>query len=270
MPTTDLHVANAPRPGKRATLSVRQIYAAIKRHGLSWRPRGVRSIVIQRLSKIVPHGDLVAALERAALDLSPSDRVKVEFASRIPVIHVPRSAEPTVELESFRLNERSGSFSAIVRAPAEDDAAPRVTVKGRVHAVVEAPVLGRSVAIGDVIEESDIVWKDIRLDHAQNGIVMAVDDLVGFVPRRRIRPMHPIRSRDVQRPLLVRKGEPVTMSFVRVNLTLTTSGWALENGSRGDSIRVLNTRTKKTVEGVVDRAGHVSVDGRPNQVSSLR
>ena len=266
----ELEVSAAPPPGKRATLPVRRIYAVTKRQGIAWRPRGVRSIIVQRLSKIVPHRRLVEVLEREAMELSGSERVKIEFASRNMVIHVPRTAETTIALESFRLDEGTRSFSAIVRAPADDENAARITVKGRVHIVVEAPVLGRAVAIGDVIEESDIVWKDVRLDRVGNGVVTAADDLVGYVPRRRIRPMHPVRSRDVQRPLAFRKGEPVTMKFVRVNLILTMSGRALENGSKGDTIRVRNVRTKKTVEGTVIRAGQINVDSRVDQVSALR
>ena len=267
---SEIEVSAAPPPGKRATLSVRRIYAVTKRHGIAWRPRGVRSIIVQRLSKIVPHERLLDVLEREALGISGSERVKIEFASRNMVIHVPRTSEPTIALESFQLDDRTRSFSAIVRAPADDENAARVTVKGRVHIVVEAPVLGRAVAIGNVIEESDIVWKDIRLDRVGNGVVTVADDLIGFVPRRRIRPMHPVRTRDVQRPLMVRKGEPVTMNFIRVNLVLTMSGRALENGSKGETIRVLNVRTKKTVEGTVVRAGQINVDSRADQISALR
>ena len=266
----ELEVSAAPPPGKRATLPVRRIYAVTKRNGIVWRPRGVRSIVVQRLSKIVPHERLLEVLEREALEITGSERVKIEFASRHLVIHVPRNGESTIALESFRLDDRTRSFSAIVRAPADDENAARITVKGRVHIVVEAPVLGRAVAIGDVIEKSDIVWKDVRLDRVGNGVVTVADDLIGYVPRRRIRPMHPVRSRDVQRPLAVRKGEAVTMNFIRVNLVLTMSGRALENGSKGETIRVLNVRTKKTVEGTVVRAGQINVDSRADQVSALR
>ena len=266
----NLEVSAAPLPGKRTTLPVRRIYAVAKRHGIDWRPHGVRSIVVQRLSTIVPHERLVEVLERAAIDLSGADRLNIELTTRNLVIHVPRTDEPTIALESFRMDDRTKSFKALVRAPANDENAQRITVKGRVHTVIEAPVLGRSIAIGDVIEESDIVWKDIRMDRVGNGIVTAADDLVGYAPRRRIRPMHLVRSRDVRRPLAIKKGDPVTMYFVRVNLTLTTSGRALENGSKGEMIRVLNVRTKKTVEGIVIRAGQINVDARVDQVSSLR
>lgn len=60
------------------------------------------------------------------------------------------------------------------------------------------------------------------------------------------------------------------MTFAKVNLTLTTSGRALENGSKGEAIRVLNVQTKKTVEGIVVGAGRISVNARADQVSSLR
>ncbi len=64
---------------------------------------------------------------------------------------------------------------------------------------------------------------------------------------------------DVRAPLLVRKGDFVTMIYDTPAMRLTATGRALTNGSKGDSVRVLNTSTNKTIEAIADGPNEVLV-----------
>ncbi len=63
-----------------------------------------------------------------------------------------------------------------------------------------------------------------------------------------------------QDPVVVAKGSLVTIVLKTPTMILTAQGRAVEDGGRGDVIRVMNTRSKKIVEGVVSRPGTVSVE----------
>ena len=49
------------------------------------------------------------------------------------------------------------------------------------------------------------------------------------------------------------------MVFQTDRMILTAQGRALQNGSKGDVIRILNAKTHKTIDGIVVNSGTVTV-----------
>jgi flagella basal body P-ring formation protein FlgA len=69
----------------------------------------------------------------------------------------------------------------------------------------------------------------------------------------------PIRVSDIAVPILVAKNSIVNVKVMSSRLNITMQGKALEDGAEGDQIRVVNTRSTKTIQGVVDKNGEVLV-----------
>jgi flagella basal body P-ring formation protein FlgA len=63
----------------------------------------------------------------------------------------------------------------------------------------------------------------------------------------------------VRAPVLVTKGAAVTMVLESPGLLLTVKGQALEDGAKGETIRIMNTQSSRTVEAVVTAAGTARV-----------
>ena len=81
--------------------------------------------------------------------------------------------------------------------------------------------------------------------------VMNSGDLVGRTPRHPIRPGEPIRPTDIQVPILIHKGDLVTIVLQTPTLTLTAQAKALDDGVLGGPIRVTNTRSGRVLDAVV-------------------
>ncbi len=60
-------------------------------------------------------------------------------------------------------------------------------------------------------------------------------------------------------PVLVHRGDLVTIVYRSTGLTLTTRGRALSAGAGGEVIKVFNVQSKRTVEGEVNGPGLVTV-----------
>lgn len=67
----------------------------------------------------------------------------------------------------------------------------------------------------------------------------------------------PIRLSDVGPPTVVERNQIVTMTFRRGALSLRTEGRALDPGGVGDSVRVLNLDSRRTIFATVIGSGHV-------------
>jgi flagellar basal body P-ring formation protein FlgA len=85
------------------------------------------------------------------------------------------------------------------------------------------------------------------------------DHAVGMQARRQLRAGQALRAADLAKADLVQRDQAVTLVYESVGLYLTIRGKALEAGTEGDVVNVLNSQAKRTVSGVVIGRGQVSV-----------
>ena len=144
-------------------------------------------------------------------------------------------------------------------APADDPAAKRHRITGRVHPMISIPVVGKRLRRGDIVKKHHITWTSIRESSVRRDTILHEEDLVGMAAKRMVREHSPIRLSYVQRPVLVRKNGLVTIHLASKSMTLTAQGQAMQDGSRGEIVQVKNIQSKKVIEAVVTHAGKVSV-----------
>jgi flagella basal body P-ring formation protein FlgA len=82
---------------------------------------------------------------------------------------------------------------------------------------------------------------------------------VGMQMRHSMRAGQAIRVADLVKPDLVQRDQSVTVVFQTAGLYLTTRGKALENGTEGDVVNVLNLQSQRTVTGVVSGRGQITI-----------
>ena len=122
---------------------------------------------------------------------------------------------------------------------------------------VEAPVLARAVEKGELLSAGDFTVATVLAAQARSALAPA--DAAGMETSRRLNAGSPVRAFDVMRPQLVRRGEPVSLVVRRGGLAITAPGRALSSGAAGDVVRVVNAATSRTLEGTVEKAGHVRI-----------
>ncbi len=256
----DIIVAYAPEPGKRAIFDARWLYRVARSYRLPWRPMSPSDkTVVRRNSHVIGRQEIEDHIMAALIEKGVSSDSQVLLSNRSLRLYVPGDSSATMAIEDLMLDRRSGRFSAIVSAPADDPAARRIRVTGRLHKMTEIPVLRRRMLSKQVIAESDIAWILIRSDRIQHNTVLDANDLIGKAPRRTVRASAPIRAADVRDPIVVEKGTLVTMLLRTPLMMLTAKGRALENGSKGDTIRVSNTKSNTVIEAVVTSSDTVVV-----------
>jgi flagella basal body P-ring formation protein FlgA len=76
-----------------------------------------------------------------------------------------------------------------------------------------------------------------------------------------------LRQADLMKPELVQRNETVTLLFEVPGIVLTIRGKAMESGAEGDVVSVLNTQSKRTVQGTVTAMGTVTVAGMKPRIA---
>lgn len=184
-------------------------------------------------------------------------RLQMELDNRAVELRAPAGAG-SLTVENLYYNPVQGRFAAEMIV-ADTRPVVRLPVSGRAYGVVQVPVLSRRIAPGDVIGPGDVDWQDVRADLAGSDIAATDAQLIGLTPRRGVPVNQPVRLRDLQSPRVVDKGALVTITLATENLTLSVQGKALQDGGRGDVIRVVNTQSNRILEATVAGPNIVAV-----------
>jgi flagella basal body P-ring formation protein FlgA len=71
----------------------------------------------------------------------------------------------------------------------------------------------------------------------------------------------PFRGDDVRKPIVITKGETVTMQFMVPGVELTAMGRAMSEGGMGDTVTIQNIASYRMISGTVTGPGTVSATG---------
>ncbi|MDA0661649.1 MAG: flagellar basal body P-ring formation chaperone FlgA [Proteobacteria bacterium] len=249
----DRVIANAPRPGQTLVMEADWLYRVARAYRVSWRPASrLDSAIIERRSQIIEpdqlHKTVTEALRRKHDDLG---EVEIELDNRTMRLFLPFNMPARVETQSISYDSLNKRFSARVIAPDDRPGAVRTTITGYAYPVVEIPTLSRRMDRDEIIHDRDIEWKTVRVGNIDTQTITDVESLIGLSPRRPITADRAVKESEVQAPVLVIRGKPVTIALTTPTMQLTAMGKALQNGAEGDVVRVQNINSGKIITAVV-------------------
>ena len=256
-------VTTAPLPGKRKVFGTRQLSAIARKNGIAWSPRdGYDRVIVRRDSIVIDAVEIAEAVRSALVSRQgvPQD-YRVELSNRSLKVHAATGQPDPFRIERLRYNKRTGGFAATLIAPSGLETVTRVKISGRAYELVNVPVLSHTMRPGDIIGEGDIEWSRIRASRARRRVILDPARIVGKTPRRLLQADKPLREGDVRAPIVVDKGSLVTLALHTERMVLTVRVKAIEDGAKGQIIRVINMRSRKTIEGIVTAPGVVTVPG---------
>jgi len=192
-------------------------------------------------------------------------QVEINFHGYGNEIEVPAGSPAVLQVTAFSFDARSGRFVADLMIPGSKDT---TRVSGRAAPIESIPVLKNRIPPGDTIARGDIELVQVPAGRYGGAYIDKVNELVGQSPRRPLRIGEPILSSDVGRPEIISKNGLVTMIAQGPGLTITTTGRALEAGSIGDVIQVMNVQSKKKVQATVIGPDQVQVITAPRVIAA--
>ncbi|MBT3765971.1 MAG: flagellar basal body P-ring formation protein FlgA [Rhodospirillaceae bacterium] len=257
---SEIAIAYAPGPGQTATLDANWLYRVANAYKLKWRPLSVQEhVIVQRESVVITREEIEDRILVALIDKGADPKSKVELSNRLMRIHVAGGLSATIKVEDVIFEPRMKRFTAVLVATGSSTKAQRTRVTGRVHKILDVPVLSSRLKPGDIIRKHHVKWIKVRAERLQRDIILNEAGLVGMASKRGLLAETPLRNSDVRRPILVAKNSLVTLELAMPFMNLTAQGKALEDGARGDTVRIHNSRSKNIVEGVVVGDGKVRV-----------
>jgi flagellar basal body P-ring formation protein FlgA len=162
------------------------------------------------------------------------------------VVHGPEYTEPLNSIQPTN----STADGTNVRQRASAPAAP-----ARPEALA---VVGRTIQRGEAIQAEDVVWIDTP-STAPRDALADPEALIGKTAKRVLLANTPVRAMDVMDTPSVRRNEPVTLIYEANGLKLSIRGRAMADAAIGANVKVLNPKSNKVLEAIVDGPGTARV-----------
>jgi flagellar basal body P-ring formation protein FlgA len=264
-------IFRAPDPGATGSVPVERVLEAARAHNvLGIEANGISEVTVTRASRVITAHDIEKRIARIIADQrgldGPADLV-VRLDRPAPTMHV----EPTAiaPLRAVRLSDdpRMGNFDIVLELPGS--AAARgfpLHFTGTALEMVQAATLAHSLKRGEIMGPSDIVMERRPKADVGRGFLDDPKLAVGLAPRRTMSAGQMLRQADLMKPELVRRNDMVTLVYEMPGIVLTSRGKALETGSDGDIISVVNIQSRRTVQGTVTASGTVTVSSVTPQI----
>lgn len=266
-----INVVRAPLPGDKITIPAGPLARFTSRQGLRWEnAMQLPRVRVTRSSTKVREGEIRDVLELAFDDMDFDAPIDIKFQTQNIIIHLPTKTTPELTVETLTHDPATGRFVAQISTPLDNDESRMTTIVGQTIEVQVIPVLARSVPRGGILTAQDIKTERIPVQRIGANIVAQMKDVVGMQTKRALRPGQPLRSTDLMKPRVIEKGALITMTFRAPGIKLTNVGRALEAGSSGEIINVINPRSKQTVMARVVSQNQVSVTMEAMQFASAQ
>lgn len=211
------------------------------------------------------HDEIHNAIKEFAGDVTIQEidpRLRLEPCTGNLSVRYPFSTETTVEVKctadkgwKIFLTISKPTSEPNIRPTAKETQAYTPSSIELINGVVTKRTLQRGIPI----RASDIELQSFPSNRLKSGHVKSLSYPIGMEPSQTIPKGALISINMLRPPVLVRKGDAVSIIFERNGISVTNEGIALENGGLREKIKIQLPDTKKILTATVQSAGVVKI-----------
>ncbi|PIZ31669.1 MAG: flagella basal body P-ring formation protein FlgA [Alphaproteobacteria bacterium CG_4_10_14_0_8_um_filter_53_9] len=126
------------------------------------------------------------------------------------------------------------------------------------YGAVMVPVSNGPLSVGDKLTDN-VSMQEVEDGRVFAGTIKNMEELEGMVAKRSIKPGVPILRTHIKQDYPVNRNSSVTFTYQRGGIQLTGTATALEEGSLGESVKILNPDTRTTLAATVTGPAQVKI-----------
>lgn len=200
-------------------------------------------------SHIFSAQDVVAALKTGLQDkVNISGDFNVNLSpGKISIPH--EGDEDTLTLQEVNFSSDQKNFQARMATTKGQEQSQFFTVSGKIEPLTDIPMLTRAITPGDIIEESDITWNKLPSNRLSQNFILKAEEIIGQTPKNRVmQPGQPISKHDVRAPIVIKRGDAVTIAYKTESMLLTTTAIAEKDAATGEIARFKTTNNNRIIQ----------------------
>lgn len=257
-----VYLCQAAKPGSKLTLNISYIKSIAKQQGIStesliW--NSPDNIVIQTRSKVASSDEIQIAAEKFVKQMvgDLSATVNIYPTNEIRAIVLP-NGDVNIKVASLSRHPINGNYSLRFTFFVDGRECEKRLIPFKAEVISEVVVASKQIEMGKVLAEDDLITasKDIGLS---SNVFCEKDKLIGKRAKRMISQDSFITSDMVEQPPIIKLGDLITIVVESASLKITAQGKAMENGIKGQVIRVINASSLRELQAQVVDANTVRV-----------
>jgi flagellar basal body P-ring formation protein FlgA len=256
-------IYRAPDLGTTGSLPTAQVIAALQAHQvIGVDTRDIKAVSVTRLARTIEGKEIESQVAHALEHrngLGDAANLNLTFDRDVQDIRLEAWNTGAMQPVAVRHDPRNGRFDVSFEiANDNNNTRTKLRFTGIAIETVETAVLTRNVERNEVLKSADVTTE--RRPKAEvGGDAAARSRAIGMQMRKQLRAGQALKVADLGKPDLVQRDDNVTLIYESTGLYLTMRGKALEAGTEGDTVNVLNLQSKRTVSGLVIGRDQVAI-----------
>jgi flagellar basal body P-ring formation protein FlgA len=251
----NLVIAAAPELGAATTISKKEIYEKLIGNGFTLtlaQLKGAASVKILRRGLVIKPAHFTEHIRQYITTHSKwKDGVTVKVVSAKDIV-IPESG---VRWQLMPANGQDFFGNILFKIKAYSNKTNEELYENWIVAKLtiqkSVAISNRTIQKNEPISESDIRWETREITVFTKDAILSPKEILGQKSGRIIRANSVITAKLMAKKFLVRRGGMATLVAKINNVKATSQVKAMSNGSYGDMIRVMNTRSKKIISATV-------------------
>lgn len=119
--------------------------------------------------------------------------------------------------------------------------------------------LSRSIRRGEILKKNMLQFEKRDIAHLRQGYFTDLNEVINKEAYRNLNLGMVINKTSITEPKLIKRREKVKIKARSANLEISSTGIALMDGVKGQTIKVKNLRSKQIIQAIVVKSGQVEV-----------
>ncbi len=149
---------------------------------------------------------------------------------------------PTTPRERF-----IGNVTANIEFFVNGEKVRTLGVTGRVEVFANVYLASRPLKQNEMITSADLKLQKVNITDSADRFALRPDQVENRRVIRAIGINRPVELKDLDKPLVLKRGDPVTIVYEQPGLQVTAKGQVSTDAGVGDTLSVVNTSSRKTI-----------------------
>jgi flagella basal body P-ring formation protein FlgA len=256
-------IAHAPRPGKTRQISRAHVAMRLKNNAIDISTLafdGASVVEVARGAHTITKEILAEYVKDYLIATTDIDREKtfVTVENVRDGLVIPQGTY-AISHDPERISFRSGYINMRVIVSVAGEEYLRKLVNARVYEKKKVVVAGEHIYPRQSIEAGMLRLVEMRIDHGAE-FFSAIEDVCGTVATMMIPAGDPVATAAIAHRPCIRKGDIVAARFNHKNMQISFKLQALEDGVKGETLRLYSRESNKHMTGRALGAGSVEVE----------
>jgi len=248
-------IGEAPAPGAEKIIQPRQLQAYLQRFFASQGYDASRTDIVMPQNIVIKRPSIQVSREQLEAIYRGFVETKAPWDAQDMAIRAVYASGPvdlpvgnmTYEVSASPRERYVGNVVLTIQFLIDGQKDRAVRVTGKVDLFQNIVHSVHPLKRNDVISEKDIEFQRINISDAMDRFAIQYDQVVGKRVLKDVGFHQPILLADLDNPLVIRRNSVVTIVYRQPGLELSARGQAREDAGVGDTVRIVNVTTNRTI-----------------------